>query len=114
MVRDTRTTGMEADGMTVKEMDARLNELEIEIDELDEQTDIEKFCDECEHIRVAQDIENFWGVKCRREYAVCPADFTPYWNDCPRCAEYEELTDKLTALREEHEKLSAAYDAAVA
>lgn len=100
--------------MTVKEMDTRLNELEIEIDDLDAKTDIEKFCDECEHIRIETDIETFWGARCRREYPVCDADFTPYCSDCPRCAEYEELTDRLTALREEHEKLSAAYDAAVA
>lgn len=100
--------------MTVKEMNARLDELEIEIDELETQTDEKHFCDECEHIRIEEDIEQFWGFRCRREYTVCDADFTPYCPDCPRCEEYEELTDRLTALRDEHEKLSAAYDAAVA
>ena len=77
MVRMARETGMEADGMTAREMDARLDELEIEIDDLDAQTDIEKFCDECEHIRVAQDIENFWGVKCRRDTIALPVGSEP-------------------------------------
>lgn len=112
MVRDTRKTGMEVDGMTVKEMDARLEEIEIEIDDLETSADEEHFCENCEHISIAADIENFWGARCRREYPVCPSDFSPDDGYCPRRAEYKELTDRLADLREEHEKLSAVYEAA--
>lgn len=98
--------------MTVKEIDARLCELDDEICELEEQTDEEHFCDDCGHIRVYQDVEEYWGARCIRETPVCDADFCPYYSDCPRHDEYEALQARLEAARKEYERLDAAYETA--
>lgn len=97
--------------MTVKEMEARIDELAVEIDELEDAVDCEKFCDDCEFIRIATDIEEYWGAKCIRETPVCDADFAPEFRECPRREEYTELTDRLEVLRAEYEKLCDAYEA---
>lgn len=112
MVRDARDTGMEADGMTVKEMDARLDEIERELDEIRSKTLLDNFCTGCPHIRVKAMETMEYGIVCRQEHAACPAGFSPADGangDCPRFAEFDALFDSLDALMEEHERISAMY-----
>lgn len=94
----------------ISEIEERLNELDGLIYDLEK----ERFCDGCEYVSIAADVENFWGARCLREYPICPADFSPGDKDCPRRAEFFEKDDALEAARKEYEKLSAAYEAAVA
>lgn len=108
MVRMARETGMEADGMTVKEMDARLDELERNINALQEEMDLERFCYQCPHIAVTGSQREDYGVKFRIETLFCPAGFWPD-ESCPRGEKYMEMSAKLADLRAEHERISAMY-----
>lgn len=108
MVRDARTVGMEADGMTVKEMDARLDELERNINALQEEMDLERFCYQCPHIAVTGSQREDYGVKFRIETLFCPAGFWPD-ESCPCGEKYMEMSARLADLRAEHERISAMY-----
>ena len=98
--------------MTAEEMEERLIELEDEIYELGKQMDEERFCDDCEHIYIYQDTEEYWGRKVIREVPCCDADFCPRYSDCPRNEEYRDLEDKREEPEKEYERLSALYDLA--
>ena len=108
MVRDTRAVGMEADGMTVKEMDTRLDELESDINALQEEMDLDRFCYKCPHIAVTGSRQVDYGVEFHIETLFCPAGFWPD-ESCPRGEKYMEMSARLADLRAEHERISAMY-----
>lgn len=63
-----------------------------EWDEVEKNTEQERFCEYCRHIRTTKEMEEYWGSTCYREVATCPADFDPTSEDCP---EYEEFKENL-------------------
>lgn len=75
--------------MTVKEMDTRLDEIERELDEIRSKTLLDNFCTGCPYIRVKAMETMEYGIVC--------------------CTEFDALFDRLDALMEEHERISAMY-----
>lgn len=95
--------------MTVKEMDARLDEIERELDEIQERTLLDRFCVKCPHICVKAYETSEYGYVCRLEHAACPSGFWPYGSDCPRASEYEEICARRDELIQEHKRLCDQY-----
>lgn len=107
-----RSEGWEPPSPTAKkeecsmtELEGKIEQLEIRVEELEEETDEDKFCEDCEFITVVADVEEFWGVKCYREYPVCLGEFYPTDCSCPRHEEYGKLCAELRAAHEELVKL---------
>lgn len=82
------------------ELEEKIEQMEIRVEELEAQTDEDKFCEDCEFLTIEADAEEYWGLKCYREYPVCPGEFYPTGPACPRYAEYQALYTELLTARE--------------
>lgn len=92
------------------ELEKKIEQLEIRIEELEAETDDDWFCGGCEFITIEADAEEFWGVRCYHEYPVCPGEFYPSSPSCPRYDEYERAYKELLAVREELKNLDEEWE----
>ncbi|OUO94769.1 hypothetical protein [Cloacibacillus sp. An23] len=87
--------------MTVKEMYARLDAIENELDELSEKLDMNAFCHKCRYAEVRSGTKEICGFELHYEYLDCPSGL---WVDakCPRFEEYRETEARFDELKREY------------
>ncbi len=97
-------------GATLEDILSKIDEIYEAWDEVEEEADPEKFCEDCEHRYTVREREEYWGSICYREFETCRAEFDPEDGNCPRRKEYEELVKQKEAKQAELERLEALQE----
>lgn len=98
-------------GATLEDILAKIDEIYQSWDEAEEEADPEKFCEDCEHIVIIKEREQYFGATCYREFPFCRAEFDPESSDCPRADEFEERLENRNRIRKALDTLYQAEEA---
>ncbi|HQC36370.1 MAG TPA: hypothetical protein PL035_04745 [Bacillota bacterium] len=98
-------------GATHEDILSKIDEIYESWDEVEEEADPEKFCEDCEHRYTVREREEYWGSICYREFETCRAEFDPEDPTCPRSREYEEALENRNRVRKALDTLYQAEEA---
>jgi hypothetical protein len=98
-------------GATHEDILAKIDEIYEAWDEVEEEADPERFCEDCEHRYTVREREEYWGSICYREFETCRAEFDPESSDCPRADEFEERLENRNRIRKALDTLYQAEEA---
>jgi len=98
-------------GATHEEILSKIDEIYDSWDEVEEEADPERFCEDCEHRYTVREREEYWGSICYREFETCRAEFDPEDPTCPRSREYEEALENRNRVRKALDTLYQAEEA---
>lgn len=98
-------------GATHEDILSKIDEIYESWDEVEEEADPEKFCEDCEHIVIIKEREQYFGATCYREFPFCRAEFDPESSDCPRADEFEERLENRNRIRKALDTLYQAEEA---
>ena len=90
---------------------SKIDEIYEARDEVEEEADPEKFCEDCEHIVIVKEREQYFGATCYREFPFCRAEFDPEDPTCPRYREYKEALENRNRIRKALDTLYQAEEA---
>ena len=101
-------------GATHEDILSKIDEIYQSWDEAEEEADREKFCEDCEHIVIISEREQYFGATCYREFPSCRAEFDPEDSSCPRSEEFNGRLEVRDRIRKALDTLYQAEEAITA